>query len=263
MATTAKSKTVTYADLINAADLEGMKKAEQAHADLDALREQIDKWGEEHSEAASRLRWMESSFVRGNDAVSVEDYALAIARAKRAEFLAHAHTETEDKRIQIAERKLPPTEKKLAKAVAAALETLLPGIPVLTTFGKVPDPTEADLPVAVVSRNKPTGIGWAGLVPSGGLPHFLNGEVTVHMFKLPMHKDLDPARLAAHLVKQGIKIRSEDSLRQREILTHNRKGYEMQSTRLDITLVRNPEVPAEVIEEVHKTAASRSFGQRA
>jgi hypothetical protein len=167
MATTAKSKTVTYADLINAADLEGMKKAEQAHADLDALREQIDKWGEEHSEAASRLRWMESSFVRGNDAVSVEDYALAIARAKRAEFLAHAHTETEDKRIQIAERKLPPTEKKLAKAVAAALETLLPGIPVLTTFGKVPDPTEADLPVAVVSRNKPTGIGWAGLVPSG------------------------------------------------------------------------------------------------
>jgi hypothetical protein len=254
----------TYTDAISNADREALIKGQAARETLEELKDNIGRYQEEHSEASTRVARMEGQFKRGLDTVSAEDYALAVAAAKRAELLAHRHTDNEDRRVELAEKALPPIESKLSRAVAEVLADHLSGIPILTTFGKVPTPAETDLPVAVVSQDKPTstpaqdGDKWGRVSTMGASTFELSGDVTVTLYKLPIHKDLDPNRIAGHLTKHGVRLAHEDSLRRGSISGRAVDGYEVQTVRVTVKGIVDPSADPEVVEKAREEHANRS-----
>ncbi|CAL9460713.1 hypothetical protein SUDANB15_02613 [Streptomyces sp. enrichment culture] len=255
-----KTAPKTFADIVAEADLKAIEKARKARADLEKLKERIGEYAELHNEAAARVNWLRSQFQRGNaDAATAEEFALALATEERAKYLAHAHTENEDKRVKNAERALPPAEKKLARAVAAALEGFIPGIKVLSTFGKVEEiPSEGDLPVLLVSQEKPSGDtfrdsrerGWAAL--SGTSAVNLSGDVVLTLYRKPLHRELYAPKLGKHLTENGVHLLDQSNLQHAQTMTDSRDGMEIDTLRVSIRSIANPDTKPEDVKQVGK-----------
>ncbi|MFJ7786040.1 hypothetical protein ACIQY8_25750 [Streptomyces albidoflavus] len=248
---TTKTKTIsTFAERVAEADVIGAEKAADARAKLSELKDNIARFEEEYDDASARVRWMHSNFERGTECASPEDYAAALARVARARFLTNRHkvdrdgVVVADRRVELAEKRLPASEKRLASVVADALKGALPGAQILTTFGKVTaEPTEAELPIAVVSQSLPTvndvygQPGEGGSVTSG---LFLSGEVTVTLYRKPEHKELYPAKISKHLARQGVTLMYAESMANAETSTVARGAYELDTLNLTIRSVDNP-----------------------
>ncbi|CAL9298791.1 hypothetical protein SUDANB148_02968 [Streptomyces sp. SudanB148_2056] len=260
----APKTTKTFADIVAEADLKAIEKARKARADLEELKERIGEYAELHDEAAARVNWLRAQFQRGNaNAATAEEFALALAAEERAKYLAHAHTDQEDKRVRNAERALPPAEKKLASAVAAVLaDGFLKGVTVLSTLGKVDTiPAESELPVLVVSQDKPTSTpfndsrsqGWAALAGVSGA--HLSGDVTLTLYRLPAHKDLYPPRVGKHLSSNGVQLLDPSNLEHAHTMTIERDGMEVDTLRVSVRSIANPDVAPEDVKPLGKRAA--------
>ncbi len=256
--TTKKTENKTYAELISAADLAAIERAADARAALVELKDRIEGFVEDAIETAGRVSWIEGRFKAADNSVSAEDYALALATAKRAILLAGETNTGEfagEKRVQQVQRSLPAGEKKLARAVAEALKGVLRGIDVHAVIGRAPEPTEAHVPLCVVSQLKPTtdpqkmqtGAGGYARVGRGRLA--IAGEVEVTLFKLPVHRDLDGNRIADALAQHNIRPQYETGLRQQTPGALGRGDYEVQTIRLTIASSIDPDATPEELAE--------------
>ncbi|MGW5097803.1 hypothetical protein ACWEQ1_26035 [Streptomyces nodosus] len=270
MTTTKKTATKTFADAIEHADRQALIKAADAREAFAELKDSILRYEEEFDDASARVRWMQANFARGVDAVSVEEYSTALARVERAKFLANRHrvdrdgVVVEDKRVELAEKRLPASEKRLASVVADALTDALPGVQILTTFGKVTgEPTEADLPVAVVSQSLPTqddvhGGPGKGLSVTSGL--FISGEVTISLYRKPEHRELYPPKISRHLARQGVSLLYADSLSNGETSSVARGAYELDTLSLTVRSADNPSASPRMRELYEQRVSKTTLG---
>lgn len=185
------------------------------------------------------------------EVATAQEYAEALATEERLKLLAGVDLEQrdawsdDDPRITRLERNLPPTEKKLAASVAALLGDVLPGIEILSTFGKVDGkPSESDLPVAVVSQVKPTFEGtrhereYKKVPPFAGL--YLSGDVEVTLYRKPVHRELYPPKVAKVLEEHGVELSNAQSLKQGDTMSRSEGDYEVDILRLSVDKMTNP-----------------------
>lgn len=264
MATT--KKTSTFAELVAAADIKAAEKAQQARTDLANLKDNVARWVDEHAEATQRVNWLRSNFARGNEVATAQEFAEALATEERLKLLSGRKDGTEwgdtDRRVEAAEKNLPPAEKKLAAAVAELLGGILPGVEILTTFGKVDGkPSETDLPVAVVSQAKPTFEGTRQERQYDKTPMFrglyLSGDVEVTLYRKPMHRELYPPKVANHLEKQGVQLFNAESLKRGDTMSRSDGEYDVDTLRLSIDQMANPSASPELRASHDKWIASR------
>jgi hypothetical protein len=248
---TAKTKTVSFADVVDAADIKAAQKAADARAELAELKDNVARWVDEHAEAAARVNWIRSNFTRGKEVATPQEFAEALAVEERLKLLAgireggNEWSDNTDRRVEHFEKNLPPAEKKLAAAVAALLGDILPGVEILSTFGKVEGkPIESDLPVAIVSQAKSTFEGTRTEREYRRAPQFrgllLSGDVEVTLYRKPVHRELYPPKVAKHLEKQGVKLFNADSLKHGETMSRSDSDYDVDMLRLSIDEIPNP-----------------------
>ncbi|MFF4386978.1 hypothetical protein ACFY0G_09355 [Streptomyces sp. NPDC001552] len=267
MATTKKTGSKTFADTIAEADLKAAEKAAQARTELAELRDNVARWRDEHAEAAQRVQWIRGNFHRGKEVVDSASFAEALANEERLKLLSGHGQDLdawtgEDRRVRIAEKNLPPAEKKLAAAIASALGGALPGAEILSTFGKVEgSPAESDLPVAVVSQGKATYDGTRGEALDGKRPFMsglmISGEVEVTLYRKPEHRELFPPKIAKHLAKEGVTLAYTDALVNGETVTRSEGEYEVDTLRLTVERMGNPSASPELKSRYAEWIASR------
>ncbi|MFF2010310.1 hypothetical protein ACFVWY_14725 [Streptomyces sp. NPDC058195] len=262
----AKKTEKTFAELVAEADTRAAEKAVLARTELAELKDNIARWNDEHAEASGRVNWIRSNLARGKEVATPQEFAEALAAEERLKFLTNRHMDTGewyegDKRVDVAEKNLPPAEKKLAAAVAELLADVLPGVEILSTFGKVDGkPVESDLPVAVVSQAKPTFEGTRHEREYGKTPMFrglnLSGDVEVTLYRKPVHRELYPPKVAKHLEKQGVQLFNADSLRGGDTMSRSDAEYDIDTLRLSIDSTPNPGASEELCESYDKWVAT-------
>ena len=256
MATT-KTTTKSFADAIAAAERDAALKASKAQAELSELRDDIERWNDEYHEAAARVSAMRGRFARGVETASAQEFAEALAAEERAKLLANKHVDNrdpdgEDPRIQRAERALPPSDKKVARAVASALleANTFPAAQVFSTFADVRAlvPTEADAPVLIVSQSESS---WDGtytdrqykrrdIVP--GVTY--SATVTVTLYRRPEHRDIVPERIIRALRRVGGEVLNPDSLN--VLMRSVGDGLEKDEVRFTVKQIEDPNVDPEL-----------------
>ncbi|MFJ2420025.1 hypothetical protein [Streptomyces brevispora] len=252
-----KTTTKSFADAIAAAERDAALKASKAQAELSELRDDIERWNDEFYEAAARVSAMRGRFARGVETASAQEFAEALAAEERAKLLANRHINStnpdgEDPRIERAKGALPPSDKKVAKAVASALleANTFPAAQVFPTFADVRAlvPTEADAPVLIVSQSQSS---WDGtdmdrqygrrsLFP--GVTY--SATVTVTLYRRPEHRDIDPERIVKALRKVGGEVRHPDSLN--VLMQSVGAGLEKDEVRFTVTRIEDPNVDPEL-----------------
>ncbi|MFD5874622.1 hypothetical protein [Streptomyces sp. NPDC060322] len=256
MATT-KTTTKSFADAITAAERDAALKASKAQTELSELRDNIERWNDAYYEATGVVQGMRARFARGIETATPAEFAEALAAEERAKLLANKHInntnpEGEDPRIQRAERALPPSDKKVAKAVASALleANTFPAAQVFSTFADVRAlvPTEADAPVLIVSQSESS---WDGtytdrqykrrdIVP--GVTY--SATVTVTLYRRPEHRDIVPERIVRALRKVGGEVLNPDSL---NVLMRNvGDGLEKDEVRFTVKQIEDPNADPEL-----------------
>lgn len=252
-----KTTTKTFADAIEAAERDAAIKASKAQAELAELRDDIERWNDEYYEAAARVSAMRGRFARGVETASAQKFAEALAAEERAKLLANKHINStnpdgEDPRIQRAEHALPPSDKKVAKAVASALleANTFPAAQVFSTFADVRAlvPTEADAPVLIVSQSESS---WDGTYNDRqykrrsafpGITYTADGTVT--LYRRPEHRDIVPERVVRALREVGGEVRNPDSLN--VLMRSVGGGLEKDEVRFTVTRIEDPNVDPEV-----------------
>ncbi|MER7814252.1 hypothetical protein [Streptomyces sp. NPDC096153] len=263
MAKTATTRK-TFADLVAEADLKAAEKADKAITDLVELRDRISQWTDAYYEAAARVQWLRGAFSRGQEAATPAEFAEALAAEERARLLAGVDNDPNgdgtDRRIKAAERNLPAGEKRLASAVALALEGLFPGVQILSTFGKVESgPEESDLPVMVVSQSRPTYDGTRHDAQYGRRPAMsgltISGDVTLTLYRLPIHREIYGPKLAKHLAEQGVQL--PESMNVPVAATRVAGEYEVDELRLAVDQMSDPSASPELKQRHAEWLASR------
>ncbi|MCX4655534.1 hypothetical protein OG249_27015 [Streptomyces microflavus] len=247
----------TFADAIENADREALIKATAAREALEELKDSIERWNDEYHEAAARVSAMRGRFARGVETASAQEFAEALAAEERAKLLANKHVDNrdpdgEDPRIQRAERALPPSDKKVAKAVASALleANTFPAAQVFSTFANVRSlvPTEADAPVLIVSQSESS---WDGTYtdrqykrrsPVPGVTY--SATVTLTLWRRPEHRDIVPERVVRALRKVGGEVLNPDSLN--VLMQSVGDGLEKDEIRFTVKRIDDPNVDPEL-----------------
>lgn len=267
--TTKKTAAPSFADIVAEADIKAAEKATEARTELVELRDNIARWVDEHTEAAARVNWIRSNYTRGKEVATGQEFAEALATEERLKLLAGVGLEQsdvwsdDDPRITRLERALPPAEKKLAAAVAALLVDVLPGVEILTTFGKVDDrPSESDLPVAIVSQAKPTFDGTRTEREYKRVPQFgglhLSGDVEVTLYRKPVHRELYPPKVAKALEKHGVELFNAQSLKHGDTVSRSEGEYDIDLLRLSVDKMTNPRASEELRQAAADWTASHN-----
>lgn len=253
----ATKKTLTFADAIENADREALIKATAAREALEELKDSIERWNDAYYEATGVVQGMRARFARGIETATPAEFAEALAAEERAKLLANRHVDKrdpdgEDPRIQRAERALPPSDKKVAKAVASALleANTFPAAQVFSTFADVRAlvPTEADAPVLIVSQSESS---WDGTYDDRqykrrtmfpGVTY--SADVTLTLYRRPEHRDIVPERVVRALRKVGGEVRNPDSLN--VLMRSVGDGLERDEVRFTVKQIEDPNVDPEL-----------------
>ncbi|MFC9181393.1 hypothetical protein ACFTZJ_11955 [Streptomyces globisporus] len=252
-----KTTTKTFADAIEAAERDAALKASKAQTELSELRDNIERWNDAYFEATGVVQGMRARFARGIETATPAEFAEALAAEERAKLLANKHINNtnpdgEDPRIQRAERALPPSDKKVAKAVASALleANTFPAAQVFSTFANVRSlvPTEADAPVLIVSQSESS---WDGTYDDrqykrrSAFPGITySADVTVTLYRRPEHRDIVPERVVRALRKVGGEVRNPDSLN--VLMQSVGDGLEKDEVRFTVKRIEDPNVDPEL-----------------
>ncbi|MER6112246.1 hypothetical protein [Streptomyces hirsutus] len=268
MATATTKKTSTFAELIAQADMKATEKAQQAREELAHLKDSIERWNDEYFEAAGRVSGMKARFARGIEAATPAEFAEALAAEERAKLLANKHVlnndpEGKDQRIKQAERALPASDKKVAKAVARALveANTFPAAQVFSTFADVRSlvPAEGDAPVLIVSQAEDSWDGTHNDKDFGRKAQFsglmYTATVTLTLYRRPEHRDIVPSRVVKAVRDAAGEIRNPDSL---GVLTTTLPGgLEKDELRFVVTRIENPDATPELKARYDEWVATR------
>ncbi|MFF3351087.1 hypothetical protein ACFYWN_00365 [Streptomyces sp. NPDC002917] len=265
---TTKKKTNDFAALIEQADRDAIEKAQQAREDLAHLKDSIERWNDEYYEAAGRVSGMKARFARGIETATPAEFAEALAAEERAKLLANKHIlnndpDGEDQRIKRAERALPPSDKKVAKAVAQALvkANTFPAAQVYSTFADVRTlvPTEADTPVLIVSQSQDS---WDGNYQErqyGRRAQFsgvtCSADVTLTLYRRPEHRDILPERVVKAITEAAGEVRHSGSLH--VLTTTLGSGLEKDEVRFTVAAIQDPSASPELRARYEEWIASR------
>ncbi|MFC5216174.1 hypothetical protein [Streptomyces coerulescens] len=265
---TAKTKSLSFADVVAAEELKAAEKAAKARDDLAKLRDDIERWEDEYNEAAGRVSAMRNRFARGIETATAQEFAEALAAEERAKLLAHKHIEStdpdgKDPRVKRAERALPPSDKKVAKAVAEALAkvNVFPAAQVFSTYADPRDltPAEGDAPVLIVSQPESSYDGTFNDRQYKRHPFIsgvtLSADVVLTLYRRPEHRDIVPERIVKAVAEANGEILNPSSINVLSTVLGN--GLEKDEVRFTVTKIDNPDASPELRQRHADWHASR------
>ncbi|MFI2373053.1 hypothetical protein [Streptomyces sp. NPDC018833] len=265
---TAKTKSLSFADIVAAEELKAAEKAAKARGDLAELRDNIERWEDEYQEAAGRVAGMRNRYARGIETATAAEFAEALAAEERAKLLAHKHIENtapdgKDPRVKRAERALPASDKKVAKAVAEALlkANVFPAAQVFSTYadprGLVP--TEGDAPVLIVSQPESSYDGTFNDRQYKRHPSIsgvtLSADVVLTLYRRPEHRDIVPERIVKALSEAKGEILHPNAINVLSTVVGD--GLEKDEVRFTMSKIDNPDASPELKARRDEWYASR------
>lgn len=191
-------KNQTPAEIIRTAEADILANADEyakGVADSRALAAER-KQGADEAEAAYAA--LLTKLQNGDDSVSALDLVTSEKEVFRSDLLAKA---AETNAVRVA-KATPNYDKRVAETIREAVADALPGIAVVPTFvqPRIPESTNG-LPVAFILQKETT-------TNNGGA---LSGDLELHYYRLPIHREFDPSRLTSAFDKRNWMVRVQTS----------------------------------------------------
>ncbi|WP_017570157.1 hypothetical protein [Nocardiopsis halotolerans] len=191
-------KNPTPAEIIKAAEADILSRADEyakGVADSRALAAER-KQGADEAEAAYAA--LLTKLQNGDDSVSALDLVTSEKEVFRSDLLAKA---AQTKAVRVA-KATPNYDKRVAETIAEAVAEALPGIAVVPTFVHPDLPKDTNgLPVAFILQKGAT-------TNNGGA---LSGDLELHYYRLPIHREFDPSRLTSAFDKRNWMVKVQTS----------------------------------------------------
>jgi hypothetical protein len=196
--TRSKSKTLSAAEAVTMAEQAALAKAAATQTEATEAEQELRDRRQEQQGALEALEAITEALAAGSGAVAQTEL---IDARNTLEFATLTLTGAE-RRASSLTRVRTVTTHDVADALKPAIEAMLPGVPVYSTFVTPPAITEADAPVAFLVQSEPSGNTRYGLTGGGAV----SATVHLHYFSTAIHRPLERDTLERVLTEAGIKL---------------------------------------------------------